>query len=235
MGPESKNQAGLLIKCRGEYYYKTETAKGRKPFTQDVRAPSLNFFHETSTKYIGTDDKGIKQFKTASFLNIRGVLKKRLLPVLLQRRFSDFARVRYTVVEEIRSLDNSPLDLPLQFQSLAQLTRYVKDHDIPITPGDYIEIDELRTDILEYEQDPETFLATKKDRDTRRSEERAFLEMNDLNADTPVLAPRTPVMPPTDRKDKKAMASSRPSASPASPAYPASLGTKEKPTGIEDL
>ena len=35
----------IKIFCHGEFYYKTENTKGRKPFVQEIKAPNLEFFN----------------------------------------------------------------------------------------------------------------------------------------------------------------------------------------------
>lgn len=167
------------------YYYKTESAKGTKPFTFEVRAPSLEFFRESTTKYQGLDDKGHAKVAERSFINIRGQLKKRLLPLLLQRKVTDYARVKYVVIDEIISETGSELDLPITLRSKKQLAVLIADGKLPIDVDDYLDIDELRTDILEYQQDPEAFNRDKNRRDKRRGEERSFIEMNNLGETLP--------------------------------------------------
>ena len=182
--PTGKGQVGIKIKVHGKYYYKTETAKGMKNYALDVRAASLEMFRETSQKYLGQDDKGKQLFKTTSYLNIRGQLKKRLLPILLGRQFPDFARVRYVVIDEIIAGEGEKLNLPINLRSKNQLTELIKDEKMPIDPAEYLEIDDLRNDILQYIQEPENFLTQKPLRDKRRQEERSFLEMNGLSDET---------------------------------------------------
>lgn len=177
---------GILIKCTGMYYYKTESAKGTKPYELDVRAPSLEFFREHATKYTGIDEKtGKAKYSDRSFINIRGQLKKRLLPLLLSKEFTDFARVKYVVINEVISETGENLDLPITLRSRNQLAVLVKEARMPIDADDYINIDELRTDILEYQQDPEAFNRDKARRDKRRSEERSFIAMNQLGETLP--------------------------------------------------
>jgi hypothetical protein len=184
---EKKNTVGakgIKIVVHGRYYYKTETAKGTKPFSRVVRAASLEMFRETSQKYLGTDDQGRAKFKTNSYINIRGQLKKRLLPILLAKEFPDFARVRFVVIDEVVSETGAKLDLPINLRSKAQLAAMIADEKMPIDPAEYIEIDELRADIIQYVQEPEAFLEQKPIKDRRRQEERSFAEMNGLGDET---------------------------------------------------
>jgi hypothetical protein len=173
----------------GGYYYKTETAKGVKMYSLVVRAASLEMFRETSQKYMGTEDDPQThlqrpKFKTHSYLNIRGQLKKRLLPILLRRQFPDFARVRYVVIDEIVSETGAKLDLPIILRSKAQLAQMIQDEKMPIDPSEYIEIDDLRADILSYIEEPAVFLQNKPRKDRRRQEEHDFLIMNGLTDET---------------------------------------------------
>jgi hypothetical protein len=173
-------EKGVKIICHGQYYYKDSLNKGIKEFSHEVLSPSLEMFRETNKKYIGTDDKGRSKFKENSFINVRGQLKRRLLPVLLGKKFPDFARVRFVVIDEIISLDGSELDLPITLRSKKQLAFQITKEGMPLNVNDYIDIDDLRADMLEYLHDPEAFLAGKSKRDKRRTEEREFLQMNNL-------------------------------------------------------
>lgn len=187
---------GIKIKVHGRYYYKTETAKGTKPFELVVRAASMEMFRETSQKYMGTDDNGKSVFRTNTYLNIRGQLKKRLLPILLQKKFPEFARVRFVVIDEIVSETGEHLDLPVNLRSRAQLVQMIKTEKMPIDPAEYLEIDDLRADILEFIQEPDVFLKNKPIKDRRRQEERQFIEMNDLEDDALPPLPREKPAPP---------------------------------------
>ena len=177
-------QGPIKIITHGRYYYKTETSKGTKPFEYTVRAASLAMFQESSQKYLGTDDQGNAKYRTNTYLNVRGQLKRRLLPILLARKFPDFARVRYVTIDEILAEDGRNLDLPIHFRSRQQLAQMVKDEKIPIDPKEYLEVDDLRSDILSYIQEPDVFLKNKPLKDQRRQEEREFMELNDLGDET---------------------------------------------------
>jgi uncharacterized coiled-coil DUF342 family protein len=65
------------------------------------------------------------------------------------------------------------------------LADLIRDEKLPIDPEAYVDIDELRTDIREYEEDPESFLRNKSRKDIRRQEERAFREMNGITETLP--------------------------------------------------
>ena len=199
--PQEKQSGltGVKIFTHGQYYYKTETAKGIKKFEMVVRARSLEMFREESQKYIGTDDNGRAMFRKNSYLNIRGQLKKRLLPILLRRDHPDFARVRFVTVDEIVSETGAKLDLPVNLRSRAQLEAMIADEQIPIDSKEYLELDDLRSDIIGYLEAPEEFLRSKPLKDRRRQEERSFLEMNDLGEETlpPVREPRKEIPRPT--------------------------------------
>jgi len=190
---------GVKILTRGQYYYKTETAKGIKKFEMTVRAKSLEMFREESVKYIGTDDNGKSMFRKNSYLNIRGQLKKRLLPILLRRDHPDFARVRFVTIDEIISEDGKKLDLPVNLRSRAQLVAMIAEEQIPIDPNEYLELDDLRSDIIGYLEAPEEFLKSKPLKDRRRQEERDFITMNNLGDETlpPVREPRKEIPRPT--------------------------------------
>lgn len=64
--------------------------------------------------------------------------------------------------------------------SRKQLAQFLADRDIAIRVDSYIDIDELRSDIFDYLENPEVFLKNKSKKDQRRQDEREFLEMNNL-------------------------------------------------------
>lgn len=170
----------IVIRTHGKYYYKNENIKGEKSFSQEVKAPSLEFFNQTTNRYCGTDDDGKPKFRETSFLNVRGTLKKRILPLLLPSKYPDFVRVRNVTVDDIISDDGAHLDLPLNLQSRVQLVQYCRAKRIPIEAENYLNIDELRSDIVEYETDPMMFAATTERREKIREEEKKFLQLNNL-------------------------------------------------------
>lgn len=180
-GRKNSFEKGVKIVCHGQYYYKDSLNKGVKEFAHEVFSPSLEMFREHAKKYVGTDDKGRSKYEDRSFINVRGQLKRRLLPVLLGKKFPDFARVRYVVIDEIISLDGSELDLPITLRSKKQLAFQITKEGMPLSVDDYIDVDDLRADMLEYLHDPEAFLAGKAKRDKLRNEERDFMRMNNLN------------------------------------------------------
>lgn len=180
-GRKNSFEKGVKIVCHGQYYYKDSLNKGVKEFAHEVFSPSLEMFREHAKKYVGTDDKGRSKYEDRSFINVRGQLKRRLLPVLLGKKFPDFARVRYVVIDEIISLDGSELDLPITLRSKKQLAFQITKEGMPLSVDDYIDVDDLRADMLEYLHDPEAFLAGKAKRDKLRNEERDFMRMNNLS------------------------------------------------------
>lgn len=185
----------LAIKCHGQFYAREGQLKLMKEFEEIVRAPSLKFFEQTNTRYTGTDDNGQLQFRETSFINVRGVLKKKLLPMILSKKFPGvFVRVRGVVIDEVQAEGNDKLELPVQLMSFAQMGELIKQRRFPLDVGSYLDIDELRTDYLEYEQDPEAFKRNVERKAKKRSEEREFMELNGLMpnmASTPVSAPKT--------------------------------------------
>jgi len=187
--------SGIKIAVHGKYYYKTETAKGTKDYSLTVRAASLEMFRESSQKYMGTDDAGRAKYRSTSYLNIRGQLKKRLLPILLGRKYVDFARVRYVIIDSVVSEAGGRLDLPIDLRSKAQLEAMIREEKIPIAVEEYLEIDDLRQDILQYIQEPEVFLKAQPAKARRRAEDKSFLELNDLNDEE--------TLPPVREKKEK--------------------------------
>lgn len=148
----------ITIKCNGEYYAKEGQLKMTKSFEEIVRAPSLKFFEQTFERYTGTDDKGDKQFRQSTSINVRGVLKKKLIPMILTKKFAgSFVRVRTVHIDEVISEDGSPLELSVNLLSIAQLAMKIKRENIPLDANSYLNADELRTDVMEYTEDPETF------------------------------------------------------------------------------
>ena len=182
----------ISIKTHGEYYFKTENLKGRKPFVQAINAPSLDFFKQTTVRYTGTDDDGKLKFKETEFINVRGVIKKKLLPLILAPKYPDFIRVRSVTIDEITDSKGEVIQLPITLQSRNQLIELCKQKKYPIEAASYIDIDELRSDIMEYQTDPDTFLRTLERKNKQRSEEKDFLSMNGL---IPVEPPMTQAAP----------------------------------------
>lgn len=171
----------IIIKCHGEFYAREGQLKLTKPFEETVRAPSLKFFEQSFEKYTGTDDNGNLTFRTSKSVNVRGQLKKRLLPIILKSKYAGvFVRVRGVIIDSITGERGEALDLPITLMSIPQLAQRVEKHNIPIDPNSYVNVDELRTDIMEYEQDPENFKRTYQRRKEKRAEEREFMEMNGL-------------------------------------------------------
>ena len=187
---------GIKIIAHGEYYFKTETTKGRKPFSGEYLFPSLSIFNETIRTYKGQKVDPVTQlsepdYDTRTILNIRGLLKKRFLPILLQKQLSDFARVRYVSIDEVIALDGQTLNLPLALRSRKQLRSYLDEKSIPINVDQYLDIDELRNDIQLYLENPDVFLREKPMKDKLRADEEEFARMNGLTAETDgTLAPR---------------------------------------------
>ena len=179
--------SGILVRTHGQYYFKNDNIKGVRSFTKDVRFPSMEIFRETVRKYIGTKiNETTKlsepQYRESSIINIRGLLKRRFMPILLARDFPDFARIRFVSVDEVVGSES---DLPINIQSREQLKGMLLEKHIPIDPDDYVDIDELRSDIYDYFEAPENFLAQKSRKDRIRNDERAFMEMNGISDTLP--------------------------------------------------
>lgn len=201
----------LTIKVHGEYYFKQDSTKGRKRYTLDVRAPSLEFFRQTTVKSRGTDDEGKIVLEEKSYLNVRGILKKRLVPAILERRVNDFARIRSVVIDEVIAENGEVLhDLPLPLMSLAQLKSYIHKKKLPIDSSAYMDIDELRTDIRDCETDEAAFFAGKAKKDKRRAEEKEFLELNQLETPLEVGQQVEEPLPAKKPKTSKAVGVDKP-------------------------
>ncbi len=192
----------LTIKTHGRYYFKHGDSRGEKDFAIDFRSPSMDVFRETHRKYIGTEESddprnpgSVPKFRENTFFNIRGLLKKRYLPKIMLTRTKDypnFVRVKFVVIDEIlddsgKEMINIPdgkggfMPLPVDLQSRSQLAATIRRDRMPIDPDDYLEIDELRSDIREYVEDPDHFLKVIKPRkDARRGAEREIMELNGL-------------------------------------------------------
>lgn len=171
----------ITINVSGEYYSVQGTVKQVKDFTETIKAPSLEFFRQTNQKYLGTDDSGKLMFRTNSFINIRGRLKKQLLPQLLTKKYPDFVRIRKITIDSILSSDGATIpELPVVLQSREQLAELIKARQMPIDPASYMDLDALRSDILLFQEDPDTFMAGYAARQAKRAEEREFMELNNL-------------------------------------------------------
>ena len=56
----------------------------------------------------------------------------------------------------------------------------MKQRNVPLDVSSYLNIDELRTDIAEYLEDPDAFRRNFERKAKKRSEEREFMELNNL-------------------------------------------------------
>jgi hypothetical protein len=179
----------IQIKCHGEFYSRDGQLKLTIPFVEIVKAPSLKFFEQTNTRYTGTDDNGQLQFKDTTFLNVRGVLKKKLLPLILQNKHQGrFVRVRKVMIDEVTAASaDETKDLPINLMSISQLSHLIKQRNIPLDPNSYVTVDELRTDITEYQDDPDVFQRNYAHKSAKRRSEREFMELNNLLPSTPSL------------------------------------------------
>lgn len=178
----STKSTGISIKCHGEFYAREGQTKLTVQFDEIVKAPSLNFFQQTSTKLTGTDDNGKLTFRDTTFLNVRGVLKKRLLPMILNNKHQGrFVRVRSVVIDEIISDDPKETEaLPINLMSFIQLDALIKQRHMPLDSNSYVNVDELRTDVMEWLEDPDTFQRNYDRKSKKREEEKSFMEMNNL-------------------------------------------------------
>ena len=189
-GVSGTGGTGILVRVHGQYYWKTNDQKGIKNFVKEVRFPSMEIFRETTRKYIGTKvNEETKlaepQYLVNSIINIRGMLKRRYMPILLAREYSDFARIRFVSIDSVESLDGQKLDLPINIRSREQLASFLREKNIPIRADEYVDIDELRSDIYDYLSSPDTFLAQKSRKDRIRNDEREFMEMNSISETLP--------------------------------------------------
>ena len=114
---------------------------------------------------------------------------------MLGRKYVDFARVRYVIIDSVVSEAGGRLDLPIDLRSKAQLEAMIREEKIPIAVEEYLEIDDLRQDILQYIQEPEVFLKAQPAKARRRAEDKSFLELNDLNDEE--------TLPPVREKKEK--------------------------------
>jgi len=189
-GANGTGSSGILVRTHGQYYWKTNDQKGIKNFVKEVRFPSMEIFRETTRKYIGTkvnDETKLAepQYAVSSIINIRGMLKRRYMPILLAREYSYFARIRFVSIDSVESLDGQKLDLPINIRSREQLADFLREKSIPIRADEYVDIDELRSDIYDYLSSPDTFLAQKSRKDRIRNDEREFMEMNSISETLP--------------------------------------------------
>lgn len=177
----------IEIRCHGQFYAREGQLKLLRDFEEIVKAPSLKFFEQTNTRYMGTDDNGKLQFKDTTFINVRGVLKKKLLPLILSKKYmGQFVRVRGVVIDEIIG---GGTELEINLMSFPQLTQLIKQRNMPLDAASYVNVDELRTDVTEYMDDPDTFQRNYARKSAKRSEEREFMELNNLMPSTPTPLP----------------------------------------------
>ena len=174
----------ITIQVTGEFYSVVGNLKTMKQFSEVVKAPSLEFFKEESRRYMGTDDKGNLKYELRSFLNVRGKMKKELLPQLLKRKYTDFVRVRKCSIEKIEG--DVGLELPITLMSREQIGELVKAKKMPMDVNEYMSIDDLRTDVMMYLEDAEIFLQTYKAKRDKLKLDKEYLELNGLVDTAPV-------------------------------------------------
>lgn len=80
-----KGRKGIEIRGHGELtHFKTNTQKGTRKFEQAVVFPSAEIFRETTQKYMGqkiNEQTKLSEpvYDTRSFINVRGLLKRRFI------------------------------------------------------------------------------------------------------------------------------------------------------------
>lgn len=186
-----QNFQGFEFRCKGRFITKPDMESGKRSvvtFVESVLVPSnaLSIFDETAVRHEGTNEDGTAKTKTTSYRNYLGKLKKKMLPMKLSARDGNFAAVReFHVVEVVGhgGADVVDLGLPLKLMSLAQLKQYCQFHSISkgdIDPSSYIEVEELREDLWNYQEDKIAFLARSSATKKTREAERAFLDLNSV-------------------------------------------------------
>ena len=200
---------GFEFRCKGRFITKPDPdTKSRSviTFVESVLVPAdaLSIFDETATRYEGTNENGEQRVKTTSFKNYLGKLKKKMLPMKLGARDVTFAAIREFHVEEVvghGGADVVDLGLPLKLMSMAQLKQYCQFHSISkadIDPSAYIDVEELREDLWNYNEDKEAFRARASAVRGTRAAERAFLELNTVVAEANGVATSASVSSPKD-------------------------------------
>ena len=185
---------GFEFKCKGRFITKPDMDTGKRSvvtFAESVLVPAnaLSIFDEVATRHEGTNEDGTAKTKTTEFRNYLGKLKKKMLPMKLSARDGNFAAVREFHVEEVighGGADVVDLGLPLKLMSLAQLKQYCQFHSISkgdIDPSSYLEVEELREDLWNYQEDKVAYLARASSTKKTREAERAFLDLNSVIAD----------------------------------------------------
>jgi hypothetical protein len=157
-------------------------------FVEGVLVPSnaLSVFDEVATRYEGTGEDGTAKTKTTSFRNYLGRLKKKMLPMKLSVRDVMFAAVREFYVEEVvgyGGADVVDLGLPIKLMSIAQLKQYCQFHSISkadIDPSSYLDVEDLREDIWNYNEDRVAFQARIEKMREKRMAEKAFMDLNSV-------------------------------------------------------
>lgn len=183
---------GYEFRTKGRYITKKdEETKTRRVVTFEesilVPANALSIFDEVHTRNEGVGENGVAKVKTTEFRNYLGRLRKKLIPMKLAQRSTEFSAIReFSVIEVIGhgGADVVDLALPITMMSLSQLKQYCQFHSISkadIDPSAYIDVAELREDLWNYNEDKEAFRATASNRAKRRGAERAFMDLNTVN------------------------------------------------------
>jgi hypothetical protein len=220
---KAKTETGMgpmyIFKCSGRYFTKLREVAGTrarqaKDFKVDIKIPAgdIDIFiekHRNVGKQIDDPKNHLKivnEVKEVVFRNYGGVLRKKLVPLKLaaiaeaKGGYEDFSRIRNMRVDEVIGINGakvSDLDLPLNMLSMPQIFDFCSKNGIlsdVIDVHSYLDIDDLRSDLYEYMDDPEVFRRkvdegkTKGGRGSKhrsifleeRERERRFREINDI-------------------------------------------------------
>lgn len=166
---------GYKILVRGQYYAVAPDTQGKKvhkPYSIEVNVPSLD--------------------------KVLSVLKNKLLPALLPRKYPEFTGLRtYNVVEVTPLSPASPPSTNLSFAPREVLEQYAQEHRVPINLEDYKDLVVLRATLVDFAYNPKGFEEREAKRRKDRAETAELAEMNpDLNtADVPGQRPGEAVLP----------------------------------------
>lgn len=165
-----KNQSGI-----GSH------VKAFKPLT--LKFDSLEPFREIHKFTVGHDyEKNIPIIEERRVVNIQGVIRRDFGHRYLSR-IPGFKCIRKIGIDAVEAHNGAPWEeIPVRFLSRSLLEKYIKLHHIPLDPRDVEDTGRLRSLVMCFDDDKETFYRRLDELKNRVAHEHQYRE---LNADLP--------------------------------------------------
>ena len=163
---------------------------------------------------------------------------KLLLPFLQKKDPQCLAYYTHFIDEiscEGRKLE--PNEIPMRFQSKAQLKEYIKFHQLPISVDDYADLGRLRDHVRLAKEEPENFQKVSEKYQAKKAEENALFELNaDILVTTNKAVPVHDGGKPTTKHTTTAgPADSEEPKAPAPKAYKPKRAARPKPVVLDEV